>query len=149
MMQCQVVNKTIVHILMYKMKLMEHLEALKNYALMYAGDTMDEFIELVYVGARLNEYYVGNITAAFDGAVKSSSRHMDTYADNFKFVRTYIEENKELIQILYKVEWPLNIVLNEDTMMKYSRVFTSLLKLRRICKILNSIKVFFHNKVLR
>jgi hypothetical protein len=119
-MQAKIVNQTMIHIFKHKLKLRTHLNALRNYALMYAGDTMDNLITLIYRGSGLNEYYVGNLTTAFDIAVKTSSKYADPLADNFKFANVNIGSKDEMISVGYNADWPLNIVLNDDVMHRYS-----------------------------
>lgn len=57
-----------IHLFTRKLKLLEHLTALKKYALGGAGDTIDLFVEML-----LRPEIRGEPTASFDTAVKMSS----------------------------------------------------------------------------
>lgn len=52
----------------------------------------------------------------------------------------------DLLHIDYRVLWPLNIVITQPAIMKYNRVFSFLLKLRRVNLLLVDIWRFFKSK---
>ena len=57
--QCDIVNKSCTHLILRKLKLVEHLKALKRYALLEAGDTIDLFLQTIFSSS-----FTGNMTAA-------------------------------------------------------------------------------------
>lgn len=57
-MQSDFVNKAALHAILRRLKLMDHLKTLKRYALLEAGDSVDQFLRALFAGE-----YRGNTSA--------------------------------------------------------------------------------------
>lgn len=125
------------HLFVRSLRLKEHLKALRSFALMGAGDTLDLF--LLYMPSHQLPQ------SAWDLAVSLSSSRDHPLADRFKI---QIGPDGEFA-VRYEAEWPLNLVLHKKSMELYSKIFNWLLRMRRTSQLLNNCKVFFHNSTLR
>ena len=156
--QAEIVNKSCVHLFLRKLKLINHLKALKRYALLEAGDTIDLFLNTIFSSG-----FTGNMTAAWEGSIKMSSSREDEYAEHFHI---HIKNNSlyrmqfktvddlEFLVIKYNIKGPLQIVLSPERIEQYSRAFTNLLRVKHVTSILSNIKMFrvpnshpYHRKI--
>lgn len=148
--QCELVDKLCVHLFIKKLELVQHLKAIKRYALMSAGDTMELFATSLF-----SVDFTGDVQSAFEGAVKISSCRDDPYAEF-----CYIEDTRvtwfgirynlhslnevSYLRFRYEVGWPLNIILSPSALHSYTAIFVTLLRLRYVSKVLSDVKNRLH-----
>lgn len=144
--QADMVNKTCLHLIVRKLKLVEHLRAFKRYALLEAGDTIDLFLNTIF---SIN--FSGNLTAAWEGCLKMSSSKDDEYGELIKITmknnnlyRMHFKtvEDLEFLQLSYKIQGPLSLIFTPSKIEEYSKAFISLLRVKYITSILSNIKTF-------
>lgn len=144
--QCELVDKLCVHLFLKKLELVQHLKAIKRYALMSAGDTMELFATSLF-----SVDFTGNVQSAFEGAVKISSCRDDPYAELCSIedtrvtwfgVRYNLHSLNEVsfLRFRYEVGWPLNVVLSPAALHSYTTIFVMLLRLRYVSKALSDVK---------
>ncbi|CAG9322383.1 TUBGCP6 [Blepharisma stoltei] len=146
--QSEFVNKATLHLILRKLKLMDHLKALKRYALLEAGDSIDQFLRSLFT-----DEYRGNTSSIWENSIKMSSCKDDPLAERFKII-----DNKDgwlgmgyrnvddldYLSIKYSVDGILQLIVNEESIKSYSLVFITLLRVKYITMILSDFKFFFH-----
>ncbi|KAL5650290.1 hypothetical protein ACJX0J_041099, partial [Zea mays] len=154
-----VINKCIMEevLLQYKyvssftMKLLEegfdlcaHLLALRRYHFMEIADWADSFIALIYNkkwSFVKSEQKRSEIQGLMDFALQRSSCDSDPYKERlFIYIREPPVDSFDAsacdldllddILLGYKAEWPVNIVITEDTLKIYAEIFCYLLQVR-------------------
>lgn len=145
-MQAKMIDKACVHLFVRKLKIMEHLKALKRYALLEAGDTIDLFLNTIF-----SMNFSGNMTAAWEGCLKMSSSRDDEYGENFRILvkannlyrmQFHTVENIDLLSISYNAKGPLSLILSTEVQAQYSKAFCSLLRVKHVTSVLSNIKTF-------
>lgn len=82
-----------------------------------------------------------------DSAVSSSVYGNDPNADCLSFFVQSMPDNFDIhspnvlnmLSLSYKVEWPLNLILNPETLEQYANVFKYLIKVKRISWLLDEV----------
>lgn len=144
--QADMVNKACVHLFVRKLKLISHLKALKRYALLEAGDTMDLFLNTIFSSS-----FTGNMTAAWEGSLKMSSSRDDEYGE---FFQIHIRRNSlyrmqfatvddiDFLVVQYNLTGPLQLIISPDRVAQYSKAFCALLRVKYVTSLLSNIKAF-------
>jgi gamma-tubulin complex component 3 len=144
-----------------KFGLLMHLRALKNYMFLGHGDFADalmeslgsallhvhipsmQFYSTVYVAHSpnlsrpANILYRHNLTAKLEEAIRSTNAQNDPSEvlrrlDARMLEYTHGELGWDVFTLEYKVDAPINTVLDSDTMIKYLKVFSHLWKMKRV-----------------
>ncbi|MBW0483746.1 hypothetical protein O181_023461 [Austropuccinia psidii MF-1] len=131
-----IANQILFHIFFVKLKLLNHLNALKDYLLMGRGDFISLLIESL--GPSLNKpantLYRHNLTATLESAIRATSN--ETQLINRLDVRmlefTSMELGWEVFMLEYKIERPLDVIMSSGSMEKYMKMFKMLWKIRRV-----------------
>lgn len=153
-----ILNNEILKIFFLDLDILSHFECLRNYFFMmdgeFASNICDGLLNKLQVarkpGELLNSYALHSI---LESALQSSVGGANKYAENLSFCISNIPEKFEMsspnvlneLHLSYKVEWPLNLLLSNEAIEHYDRVFQHLLKMRRITWLLDEcLYVSFH-----
>lgn len=130
--------------------ILSHFNSLRKYFFMLDGefgsnisDKLIERLESKVLPNELLNYHV--LHTILDQALGSSIVCNDTNSVNLSFNVDEIPEQFDLkspnvlnmLNLSYSVEWPLNLLLNPETISHYAKIFKYLLKLRRISWVLD------------
>ncbi|XP_053942482.1 gamma-tubulin complex component 6 isoform X2 [Cuculus canorus] len=151
------VNKAIVDYYFVELNVEKHFEALRHFLLMEDGEFAQSLSDLLFEklgsgqtpGELLNPLVLNSIL----NKALQYSLHGDTQlASNLSFALKYLPEvfkpnapdALSCLELRYKVDWPLNIVITECCMNKYNKIFSFLLQLKHMVWTLKD--VWFHLK---
>ncbi|XP_067420446.1 gamma-tubulin complex component 6 isoform X2 [Emydura macquarii macquarii] len=151
------VNKAIVDYYFVELNIEKHFEALRHFLLMEDGEFAQSLSDLLFEklgsgqtpGELLNPLVLNSIL----NKALQYSLHGDTQlASNLSFALQYLPEMFKpnapdvlnCLELRYKVDWPLNIVITESCMNKYNKIFSFLLQLKHMVWTLKDI--WFHLK---
>ncbi|KAG6927178.1 tubulin gamma complex associated protein 6 [Chelydra serpentina] len=151
------VNKAIVDYYFVELNIEKHFEALRHFLLMEDGEFAQSLSDLLFEklgsgqtpGELLNPLVLNSIL----NKALQYSLHGDTQlASNLSFALKYLPEMFKpnapdalnCLELRYKVDWPLNIVITESCMNKYNKIFSFLLQLKHMVWTLKDI--WFHLK---
>ncbi|KIK68101.1 hypothetical protein GYMLUDRAFT_191161 [Collybiopsis luxurians FD-317 M1] len=122
-----------------KFKLLDHLSALKNYMLLGHGDFADRL--MTALGTSLsrpaNTLFRHNLTATLETAIRSSNAQSDP-ADVLRRLDARMLEYShgeigwDVFTLEYKVDAPIDTVIDPDAMVKYLKLFNHLWQMKRI-----------------
>ncbi|KIJ70589.1 hypothetical protein HYDPIDRAFT_105325 [Hydnomerulius pinastri MD-312] len=122
-----------------KFKLMDHLQALKHYLLLGYGDFAEQLMEAL--GPSLtrpaNTLYRHNLTATLETAVRTSNAQNDPpdvlrRLDARMLEYSHGEIGWDVFTLEYKVDAPIDTILDPDSIMKYLKLFNHLWKMKRV-----------------
>ncbi|XP_052016596.1 gamma-tubulin complex component 6 isoform X2 [Apodemus sylvaticus] len=139
----RLVNKAAVDFFFVELHLDTHFEALRHFLLMEDGEFAQSLSDLLFEklgagqtpGELLNPLVLNSILSK----ALQYSLHGDTpHATNLSFALKYLPEVfapnapdvLSCLELRYKVDWPLNIVITESCLNKYSGIFSFLLQLK-------------------
>ncbi|KAG0144469.1 hypothetical protein CROQUDRAFT_47284 [Cronartium quercuum f. sp. fusiforme G11] len=133
-----IASKQIFTIFFHKLKLLEHLKALKDYLLLGRGDFISLLIESL--GPSLNKpassLYRHNLTSTLESAIKLTSNNPTTDLINRLDVRMLEFESNDLgwdvFMLEYKTETPLDVILSQKAMEKYMKMFRMIWRIKRV-----------------
>ncbi|XP_072856687.2 gamma-tubulin complex component 6 isoform X2 [Pogona vitticeps] len=151
------VNKAIVDYYFVELNVEKHFGALRHFLLMEDGEFAQSLSDLLFEklgsgqtpGELLNPLVLNSIL----NKALQYSLHGDTHlASNLSFALKYLPEMFKpnapdalnCLELRYKVDWPLNIVITENCMNKYNKIFSFLLQLKHMVWTLKD--VWFHLK---
>uniref|UniRef100_A0A8C6HQC5 Gamma-tubulin complex component 6 n=1 Tax=Mus spicilegus TaxID=10103 RepID=A0A8C6HQC5_MUSSI len=137
------VSKAAVDYFFVELHLETHFEALRHFLLMEDGEFAQSLSDLLFEklgagqtpGELLNPLVLNSILSK----ALQYSLHGDTpHASNLSFALKYLPEVfapnapdvLSCLELRYKVDWPLNIVITESCLNKYSGIFSFLLQLK-------------------
>lgn len=137
---------------MVELHIEEHFQALRRYLFMGDGDFSQILSDLLFdklstnpkTREMLNPVFLNGVLTK---ALRSSMHADDVYADNLSFVIKYAPQvlqqtahnTLDCLELRYKVVWPLNIVITDSLINKYSTVFSFMLQLKRIVWVLKDV----------
>ncbi|KAK4054085.1 Microtubule-nucleating Tub4p (gamma-tubulin) complex component [Microbotryomycetes sp. JL201] len=131
-----------------KFRLMDHLAALKDYLLLGKGDFVEILME--NLGPSLdrpaNLLYRHNLTGTLETALKGSMADFDYQSDTVRRLDArMLEFNQgeigwDVFTLEYKVEAPLDTVLDPKSMLGYQRMFRHLWQIKRVEHSLNNVQ---------
>ncbi|XP_030044725.1 gamma-tubulin complex component 6 [Microcaecilia unicolor] len=151
------VNQAIVDYYFVELNMEKHFEALQHFLLMEDGEFAQSLSDLLFdklglgqtPGELLNPLVLNSI---LNKALQYSLHGDSQLASNLSFALKYLPEvfkpnapdALSCLELHYKVDWPLNIVITESCMSKYSKIFSFLLQLKHMVWTLKDI--WFHLK---
>ncbi|XP_062932225.1 gamma-tubulin complex component 6 isoform X2 [Cynocephalus volans] len=151
------VNKAAVDFFFVELHLEAHLEALRHFLLMEDGEFAQSLSDLLFEklgagqtpGELLNPLVLNSVLSK---ALQYSLHGDAPHATNLSFALKYLPEVfapnapdvLSCLELRYKVDWPLNIVITESCLSKYSGIFSFLLQLKLMMWTLKD--VCFHLK---
>ncbi|KAG6816919.1 hypothetical protein H0H87_001621 [Tephrocybe sp. NHM501043] len=141
----QIASRRLFEVFIEKFKLLDHLSALKNYLLLGHGDFADRLMEALgtSLGRPANTLFRHNLTAHLDTALRSSNaisdpsdvrRRLDARMLEF----SHGEIGWDVFTLEYKVDAPIDTVLDPTSMETYLKLFRHLWQMKRIESALNA-----------
>ncbi|KAI5646358.1 spc97 / spc98 family domain-containing protein [Phthorimaea operculella] len=143
--QLEVVNNSILTYFMVNLDMYEHLRSLKDYFFLMDGEFSNSICQNLFTRLvkTLNPQELLNFATLhniLDKALGSSISHVHKFSENLSFTITesplsFQHSSPDVLQCLsltYTVNWPLNIILSQEALLRYAKVFQFLLKMRRI-----------------
>ncbi|XP_053572612.1 gamma-tubulin complex component 6 [Bombina bombina] len=151
------VNKAIVDYYFVELKMEKHFEAIRHFLLMEDGEFAQSLSDLLFekLGSGqaptelLNPLVLNSI---LNKSLQYSLHGDSNLASNLSFALKYLPEvftatapdTLSCLELKYKVDWPLNIVITESCVNKYNKIFSFLLQLKHMVWTLRD--VWFHLK---
>ncbi|KAK9457372.1 Spc98 family-domain-containing protein [Dipodascopsis uninucleata] len=140
-------NKTVTYlmeILTNKFKLRDHIQALKNYLLLGQGDFVAMLMELLAPSLErpANTLYRHNLTATLETAIRGSNAQYSIpealkNLDARMLELSHGEIGWDVFTLEYKVEAPLDVIVNPYATRQYLKIFNFLWRLKRVGYVLN------------
>ncbi|XP_053177979.1 gamma-tubulin complex component 5 [Scomber japonicus] len=118
-------------------KLLEYLQAMRNYFLLEAGDTMYDFYTAIFEKVQEKESWqqLSFLNVQLQEAV--GQRHPEDSGRLSIFLETidparkkHPVNNLEVLTLSYKVPWPVDIVISSECQKIYNQVFLLLLQIK-------------------
>ncbi|KAF7355351.1 Spindle pole body component [Mycena sanguinolenta] len=140
----QIASHRLFDVFLDKFNLLDHLRALKHYLLLGHGDFADQLMEAL--GPSLtrpaNALFRHNLTATLETAIRSSNAQNDPpdvlrRLDARMLEYSHGEIGWDVFTLEYKVDAPIDTVLDPDSMVKYLKLFNHLWQMKRIEGALN------------
>ncbi|KAJ7276446.1 gamma-tubulin complex DGRIP91/SPC98 component [Mycena haematopus] len=140
----QIASHRLFDVFLDKFNLIDHLRALKHYLLLGHGDFADQLMEAL--GPSLtrpaNALFRHNLTATLETAIRSSNAQNDPpdvlrRLDARMLEYSHGEIGWDVFTLEYKVDAPIDTVLDPDSMVKYLKLFNHLWQMKRIEGTLN------------
>ncbi|KAG0233932.1 Gamma-tubulin complex component 3 [Actinomortierella wolfii] len=132
-------SQRLLHLLLTKFKLMEHLTAIKRYLLLGQGDLIQHLMESL--GPSLNQsanvLFRHNLTGTLESALRSSNAQYDD-PDVVRRLDVRLLEISpgdngwDVFSLDYHVDSPINTILTPTAMHQYLRMFNFLWRLKRV-----------------
>uniref|UniRef100_A0A8C3AHQ7 Gamma-tubulin complex component 6 n=1 Tax=Cyclopterus lumpus TaxID=8103 RepID=A0A8C3AHQ7_CYCLU len=151
------VNKAVVDYYFVELGVERHFEALRHFLLMEDGEFAQSLSDLLFEklggGQTPGELLTPLVLNSILSKALQYSLHGDTpLAGNFTFALRFLPEtfhphapdSLNCLELRYKVDWPLNIIITDSCMNKYNRLFSFLLQLKHMVWSLR--EVWFHLK---
>uniref|UniRef100_A0A7N8X624 Gamma-tubulin complex component 6 n=1 Tax=Mastacembelus armatus TaxID=205130 RepID=A0A7N8X624_9TELE len=151
------VNKAVVDYFFVELGVERHFEALRHFLLMEDGEFAQSLSDLIFEklgsGQTPGELLTPLVLNSILSKALQYSLHGDTpLASNFTFALRFLPEtflphapdSLNCLELRYKVDWPLNIIITDSCMNKYNRLFSFLLQLKHMVWSLRD--VWFHLK---
>lgn len=142
-----ILNNETLKMFVQDLDILSHFKSLRNYFLMMNGEFGSSICHQLFsrleTGIRPSELLnYQSLHMILDHAVGQS--RTDGNIEKLSFIVQNIPEKFELhspavltmLTMSYKLEWPLNLILNPETMEQYQAIFNYLLKLKRISWVL-------------
>ncbi|KAJ7129622.1 gamma-tubulin complex DGRIP91/SPC98 component [Mycena epipterygia] len=140
----QIASHRLFEVFLDKFKLLDHLLALKHYLMLGHGDFADQLMEAL--GPSLtrpaNALFRHNLTATLETAIRSSNAQNDPpdvlrRLDARMLEYSHGEIGWDVFTLEYKVDAPIDTLLDPDSMVKYLKLFNHLWQMKRIEGTLN------------
>ncbi|KIY71475.1 gamma-tubulin complex DGRIP91/SPC98 component [Cylindrobasidium torrendii FP15055 ss-10] len=135
----QVASQRLFEVFIDKFKLLDHLIAIKNYLLLGHGDFVEQLMDAL--GPSLvrpaNTLFRHNLTATLESAIRSSNAQYDSpdilrRLDARMLEYTHGEIGWDVFTLEYKVDPPIDTVIDPGCMIKYLKLFNHLWQMKRI-----------------
>ncbi|KAI0315981.1 gamma-tubulin complex DGRIP91/SPC98 component [Amylostereum chailletii] len=155
----RIASQRLFDIFFEKFRLLDHLKALKHYLLLGHGDFADQLMDALgpSLARPANTLYRHHLTATLETAIRSSNAQNDPAdvlrrLDARMLEYTHGEIGWDVFTLEYKVDAPLDTILDPSSLDKYFKLFNHLWKMKRIEVALtqgwiragSSTKVFIH-----
>ncbi|KAI0775939.1 gamma-tubulin complex DGRIP91/SPC98 component [Trametes elegans] len=141
----QIASQRLFDVFFDKYRLLDHLYALKHYLLLGHGDFADQLMDTLgpSLSRPANTLYRHNLTATLESAIRSSNAQNDSpdvlrRLDARMLEYSHGEIGWDVFTLEYKVDAPIDTVLDPTAMMKYLKLFNHLWKVKRIGSTLNA-----------
>lgn len=143
--QSSILNNEILKIFFEELDILSHFNSLRNYFFMMDGEfacnISDGILNKLQSVKNPRELFNSHVLhSILENALQSSLMGNDKNAENLSFCIPNVPEKFEMaspnvlseLHLSYKVNWPLNLLISEEAIDHYDRVFQHLIKLRRI-----------------
>lgn len=118
-------------------KLLEHLQAMRNYFLLEAGDTMYDFYTAIFNKVQNNENWQQpsfldvQLQEAVGQRYPEDSSRLSVVLENIDSSKKKNPvTNMEVLTLSYKVPWPVDIVISSECQKIYNQIFLLLLQVK-------------------
>ncbi|CAH2278199.1 gamma-tubulin complex component 6 [Pelobates cultripes] len=151
------VNKAIVDFYFVELNMEKHFEAIRHFLLMEDGEFAQSLSDLLFEklgsGQTPREMLTPLVLNSILNKALQYSLHGDSHlAFNLSFALKFLPEmftptapdTLSCLELKYKIDWPLSIVVTESCMNKYNKIFSFLLQLKHMVWTLRD--VWFHLK---
>ncbi|XP_028414465.1 gamma-tubulin complex component 6-like [Dendronephthya gigantea] len=152
--QIEMVNSAVVRYFMDNLKLVEHFETLKKFLLMEDGEfsysLTQQLFEKISTGVTPEQLCcISSLNSIMAQSIQSSvyacrSENSSSLSFVLKSIPDIFKRNDvkvlDFIGLRYKIQWPVNIIITENCITKYNRIFAFILRLKRIAWILQDIR---------
>jgi len=138
-------SKRLLDIFLDNFRLLDHLRALKDYLMLAKGDFVD--LLMASIGPSLsrpaNSLFRHNLTASLETAIRGSNAQFDDPEILRRLDARILEFSTgdtgwDTFTLEYKLESPVNTVLDNQSMVGYQTIFTHLWKIKRVELTLNA-----------
>ncbi|CDZ98040.1 Gamma-tubulin complex, DGRIP91/SPC98 component [Phaffia rhodozyma] len=141
----EIASKRLLEVFFDKFKLMEHVKALKQFLLLGHGDFVDDLMRALSsdLSRPANQLYRHTLTGTLEAAIRGSNAVYDApevrrRLDARMLPYAHGEIGWDCFILEYKVDAPIDTVLDPRAMEGYQRMFIHLWKLKRVESTLNS-----------
>ncbi len=162
-MQLDIVNKCLIHHFLFDLNLEKHLYALRKYLLFENGEFAQTFVDHMSEKLFDNPYpsQIIDDTRIIDpvlmspiflneALIKAKSRIKNcTFVDNLSIIIQPHNKDQSIsrdylkllmrFELVYKLDWPLNIIINDECMKSYNQIFSFLLQIKFVLNALNNV----------
>ncbi|GBE79620.1 gamma-tubulin complex DGRIP91/SPC98 component [Sparassis latifolia] len=135
----QIASRRLFDVFFEKYRLLDHLLALKHYLLLGHGDFVEQLMESLSqsLARPANTLYRHNLTATLESAIRSSNAQNDPpdvlrRLDARMLEYSHGEIGWDVFTLEYKVDAPLDTVLEPEAILRYLKLFNHLWKIKRI-----------------
>jgi gamma-tubulin complex component 3 len=135
----KVTSQRLFEVFVEKFKLLDHLCALKNFLLLGHGDFVDTLMDALgpSLARPANTLYRHILTATLEGAVRASSAARDgpdvlRRLDARMLEYSHGELGWDVFTLEYRLDAPVDAIVDPDAVVHYKQLFAHLWKLRRI-----------------
>ncbi|CAO1392141.1 unnamed protein product [Diamesa tonsa] len=148
----EVLNNEVLKIYLVDLDILSHFKSLFNYFFLMDGEfgsnICNGLLRKLEGGAKPNELLnYQTLHRVLENALGSSVYSNDPNADCLSFIVQSIPEQFDLasskvlhmLSLSYKVTWPLNLILNPETLEQYSKIFKYLITLKRVKWIMDEV----------
>ncbi|EDO39038.1 predicted protein [Nematostella vectensis] len=156
--QITLVNKAVVEYFIEELQVQRHFDVFRKFLFMEDGEfslsLSDQLCEKLSSGVSPRELCSPTVM----NAIVSHALQLSVFADAsgfeqelafaLKWMPDMLNANDiaalDFLELRYKVEWPVNIVITENSIIKYNKIFSFMLRLKRVSWVLRDI--WFHLK---
>ncbi|XP_059916377.1 gamma-tubulin complex component 6 isoform X2 [Gadus macrocephalus] len=151
------VNKAVVDYFFVELGVERHFEALRHFLLMEDGEFAQSLGDLLFEKLGSGQTPGELLTPLVLNSILSKALQYSLHGDirqaaNFTFALRFLPDtfhphapdSLNCLELRYKVDWPLNIIITDGCMNKYNRLFSFLLQLKHMVWSLRD--VWFHLK---
>ncbi|XP_013775974.1 gamma-tubulin complex component 6-like isoform X2 [Limulus polyphemus] len=155
--QASLVNQSVINYYLGELNVKEHFSTLRNFFFFQDGEFGEALSHLLFEKVSvcrapaelLNPVTLNSILAyALSSTIHGDSVFADNLSFAVKFVPSAFPQSAasvlNCLELRYKVDWPLNIVITEEDLDQYNRVLGLLLQMKRVLWTLTD--VWFHMK---
>lgn len=145
-----VLSNEVLKMYVVDLNIMGHFKSLRNYFFLLDGEfgsyICDKLISRLETNAKPTELLNFNtLHTILENALGSSIIANDVNSSNLSFIIDDIPDRFDLaspnvikmLSLSYMIQWPLNLLLNPETISHYAKIFKYLLKIRRISWVLD------------
>ncbi|KAM8891820.1 gamma-tubulin complex component 6 [Spinachia spinachia] len=151
------VNKAVVDYFFVELGVERHFEALRHFLLMEDGEFAQSLSDLLFEKLGSGQTPGELLTPLVLNSILSKALQYSLHGDiplaaNFTFALRFLPEtfhphapdSLNCLELRYRVDWPLNIIITDSCVNKYNRLFSFLLQLKHMVWSLR--EVWFHLK---
>jgi gamma-tubulin complex component 3 len=134
-----IASSRLLDILMDKFKLLNHLRALKDYLMLMKGDFIDLLMDSIgpSLSKPASSLYRHNLTASLETAIRGSNSQYDDMDILRRLDARVLDFNEgdlgwDSFTLEYRVDEPVNTVLDGNALLGYQVIFNHLWKIKRV-----------------
>lgn len=142
----ELVNGEILKLFIEELDILGHFKCLRQYFFHMNGEFGNYICDGLYKKLQTNIkpselLNFHSLHYILDNALECSiSGNVEQYANRLSFTVEHIPESfdykspnvLDMLSLSYHIEWPLNLILNPETLQQYSRIFNYLMKVKRL-----------------